>query len=324
MKKSIPCIITVFLPLTLLAVFLGCAFGSADLVQLLKGDKETALIIFYNLRLPRVLAALLCGVGLSVSGVLLQSITGNPLAAPNIIGVNSGAGFCCIVMLTFLPRASAFLPLGAFVGAFAATLLIVGIANKINAFRGTVILAGIAVTAVLNAGISLLSLLDTDVLSAYNAFSVGGLSGVRMSQLYLPALIIAACLAVSLVLSRRIHALCLGDALASALGVKVRALRMVCLICASASAAAVVSFAGLLGFVGLVVPHIARKLVGERTSVLLITSSFLGAILVIVADLCGRVLLAPTEIPVGVIMALIGAPFFFALLLKRRNSDAEM
>lgn len=321
MKKSIPLITAVLLPLLVLAAFLGCAFGSADIFSL---DSKTAAIILFELRLPRVLAALLAGVGLPVSGVLLQSVTGNPLAAPNIIGVNSGAGFCCIVMLTFMPSASAFLPFGAFVGAFATTLLIIGIANRINAFRGTVILAGIAVTAILNAGISLLSLLDTDVLSAYNAFSVGGLAGVRMAQLYIPAVIIAASLAVSLILSRRIHTLCLGDSLASSLGVRVRAVRIVCLVCASASAAAVVSFAGLLGFVGLVVPHISRKLTGERTSVLLVTSSFIGAILVTVADLCGRVLLAPTEIPVGIIMSLIGAPFFFVLLLKRRGGNAEM
>lgn len=319
MKKNIPFIIAVFLPLTLLTAFFGCAFGSADITAL---DANTASIILFDLRLPRVLAALLAGVGLSVSGVLLQSVTGNSLAAPNIIGVNSGAGFCCIVMLTFMPQAAAFLPLGAFVGAFAATLLIVGIANRIDAFRGTVILAGIAITAVLNAGISLLSLLDTDVLTAYNAFSVGGIAGIRMAQLYIPAGIIAVCFAAALILSRRIHLLCLGDSIAASLGVRVQPLRVACLVIASASAAAVVSFAGLLGFVGLVVPHISRKLSGERTSVLLVTSSFVGAILVILADLSGRVLLAPTEIPVGVIMALIGAPFFF-MLLFRRGKNAE-
>ena len=174
----------------------------------------------------------------------------------------------------------------------------------------------------LNAGISLLSLIDGDVLSAYNAFSVGGLAGIEMHELLIPAVIIVLSLTVSLILSRRIHMLCLGDSLADSLGVKVRALRTVCLICASASAAAVVSFAGLLGFVGLVVPHISRRLVGERTSLLLVTSSFVGAVLVILADLLGRVVLAPTEIPVGVIMALIGAPFFFILLLRRRSDNA--
>lgn len=319
MNKNAIRIVSFLLPLTALVAVIGMLMGSTNLFII---PRETARIIFFNLRLPRVLAAALAGVGLSVSGVLLQSVTGNALAAPNIIGVNSGAGFCCIVMLSFFPGAVVFLPLGAFIGAFLTTLLIVAISGKINAFRGTVILAGIAITAVLNAGISLLSLLDNDVLGAYNAFSVGGVAGVETKELLIPALIIIASLAISLILSRRIHMLCLGDALAASLGVRVRALRTVCLICASAAAAAVVSFAGLLGFVGLVVPHISRKIAGESTLSLLLTSSFIGAILVILADLFGRVILAPTEIPVGVIMALIGAPFFFMLLLQRRNGDA--
>ena len=176
----------------------------------------------------------------------------------------------------------------------------------------------------LNAGISFLSLLDTDVLASYNAFSVGGLAGVKMEQLVVPAVIIGLCLLVSLLLARQVHLLCLGDALALSLGVRIRALRLVCLVCASACAASVVSFAGLLGFVGLVVPHIARRLSGQTTGPLLVTSIFVGAILVLLADLLGRVLLAPTEIPVGIVMALIGAPFFFILLLRRRGIDAEM
>ena len=313
------------------AILAGVTLGSTRLSLaelwdglLWKDAAHTASIILYYLRLPRVFAALLAGVGLSVSGVLLQSVTGNELAAPNIIGVNSGAGFCCILLLTFLPQASATLPFAAALGAFGTTLLIVSVANRLNAFRGTVILCGIAFTSVLNAGISLLSLLDSDVLTAYNAFSVGGLSGVNFEQLWLPAIIIFTCLFLSLLLSRRIHLLCLGDMLAASLGVRVRALRLCCLLCASASAAAVVSFAGLLGFVGLVVPHIARRLAGQRTSHLLITSAFVGSILVILADLVGRVLLAPTEIPVGVVMALIGAPFFFILLLQRRDQGAAM
>lgn len=316
----------------LLAVFcLAVTVGSTALSLtefwnglLLQEGAESASVILYYLRLPRAFAALLAGVGLSVSGVLLQSVTANELAAPNIIGVNAGAGFCCILTLCFFPMAGTVLPFAAFAGAFGTTLVIVTVAARLGAFRGTVILCGIAFTALLNAGISLLSLIDSDVLTAYNAFSIGGLSGVRMEQLWLPAAIIAVCLAVSLALSGRIHLLCLGDALASSLGVRVRLLRIVCLICASASAAAVVSFAGLLGFVGLVVPHIARRLVGQRTSHVLTVSALLGAILVILADLVGRILLAPTEIPVGILMALLGAPFFLVLLLKRRDQSAAL
>lgn len=314
----------------LLAVFcLAVAVGSTSLSPtefwdglFLKEGAENISIILYYLRLPRAFAALLAGVGLSLSGVLLQSVTANKLAAPNIIGVNAGAGFCCILTLCFFPMAAAALPLAAFLGAFGTTLLIVSVAARLGGFRSTVILCGIAFTALLNAGISLLTLIDSDVLIAYNAFSIGGLGGVRIEQLWLPATIIAVCFCVSLILSGHIHLLCLGDALASSLGVRVRALRMICLICASASAAAAVSFAGLLGFVGLVVPHMARRLVGQRTIHVLTVSAFLGAILVLLADLVGRTLLAPTGIPVGILMAMLGAPFFLVLLLKRRGQNA--
>lgn len=311
------------------AVLLGTAFGSAklsaeDIWHGLFGVDSSISIIVRDLRLPRVLAALLAGVGLSVSGVLLQSVTGNPLAAPNIIGVNAGAGFSAILLLTFFSNAALLTPIFAFVGAFCTALIIVSVANRITASSSTVILAGIAVTTVLNAGISFLSLLDSDVLTSYNAFSIGGLRGVSMKQLCIPAVIIFSCLTAALIISRHIRLLTLGDKMAASLGVKVSVVRFMALLIASASAAAVVAFAGLLGFVGLVVPHMARKIVGTRTSVLLIASSLIGATLVILADLVGRILLAPTEIPVGIIMALIGAPFFFILLIKRRNNHAEM
>ena len=319
MKKSLPLTISVLLPVTVLILLFSCILGS---VKLWETDAETAKTILVSIRIPRVLAGALAGAGLSLSGVLLQSVTGNPLAAPNIIGVNSGAGFFCIIMLSFFPLHLTFLPFGAFIGAFISTLIIVGIAGRINGTRSTIILAGIALTAILNAGISLLSLLDSYVLSSYNAFSIGGLSGVKFRQLTVPFIIVTVCLTVSLLLSRRIHTMCLGDSIALALGVRVKLLRTVCLICASASAAAVVSFAGLLGFVGLIVPHIARRLSGERTSSLIVTSSLIGASLVCSADLLGRILLSPTEIPVGVIMALIGAPFFFVLLLRKEKNDA--
>lgn len=159
------------------------------------------------------------------------------------------------------------------------------------------------------------------MLVSYNYFSVGGFSSMDMHKLMLPALIIGCCLLVSLAFSGQIDLLCLGDSMAVSLGVRVKRLRLLCMVCASASAAAVVSFAGLLGFVGLVVPHIARRLAGNNTRWLLITSAFAGSILVLLADWLGRMLFAPSELPVGVMMALVGAPFFFVLLMKRRAAS---
>lgn len=279
-------------------------------------DKQS--VILHSVRLPRVLGAVLAGAGLSASGVLLQGITANPLAGPNIIGVNAGAGFAVIVQLWLFPTAVYLTPLAAFFGAFLTTLLIILVSSGISNSKSTVILAGIAVTALLNAGISFISLLDNDVLSTYNHFSIGGLSGVSVNRLPIPALLIILGIIAAMILNRRIDALCLGDKTASSLGINVRLLRTVCLIIASACAAAVVSYAGLLGFVGLIVPHISRKLCGNTIRKLLPVSVIIGGITVVLGDLLGRTLFAPSEIPVGIVMALIGAPFFFFLLIKKK------
>ncbi len=318
--------------LLVLFAALSFRFGSAELsfADFCRGiagapGYETQSAILRYIRLPRVLGAVLAGIGLSVSGVLLQSVTANPLAGPSVIGVNSGAGFLAILCLSFWPKALYALPFAAFLGAFGATMLILAMAGRIGSTRATVVLAGIALTALLNAGISFLSMMDSEILLAYHDFSAGGLAGIRLQSLAAPGVIILASLAVSLLASRRIQLLCLGDTMALSLGVRVKALRMVCLVCASAAASAVVSFAGLLGFVGLVVPHIARRIVGEKTKSLLLFSSFAGAILVLIADLLGRVLFAPSEVPAGIIMAAIGAPFFFSLLLKKGgNAHAKL
>lgn len=319
-------VMTVVVILLAVSSYLSLRYGSSemDFAVFWRGLTRTPgyekyTIILYTLRLPRLLAAVLAGAGLSVSGVLLQSVTGNDLASPNIIGVNSGAGFCVILFLYFFPNAVYATPVAAFAGAFLTTLLIAAAANRIGATKSNIILAGIAVTSVLNAGISFISLLDADVLTSYNYFSIGGIAGVQIEKLVLPAVLIAVSLAVSLAASREIQLLCLGDSLAVSLGVRVKMLRMLCLVCASLAAAAVVSFAGLLGFVGLVVPHIARKLFGFNTRWQLLAAALLGGILVTLGDLLGRVLFAPSELPVGIMMALIGAPFFFALLMGKRR-----
>ena len=208
-----------------------------------------------------------------------------------------------ILILSYFPAAVMGLPLAAFLGAFLTTLAIMAIANRVDSSKATVILAGIAVQAVLSAGISFFSLLDTDVLVSYNYFSVGGLSNSSIDLLWLPGTIIFLGLAVSLAFSGKIQLLCLGDSMALSLGVKVKQVRMLC-----------------LGFVGLMVPHISRKLAGTQTAPLLAVSAAVGSILVLTADLVGRTAFAPSEVPVGIVMSLIGAPFFFILLMRRRSA----
>ena len=311
-------VILIFLPLLAVTVLLGLCFGSVSLSRVLAGE-ETARLILWQLRLPRVAAGVLAGLGLSTAGVLLQTVTANDLAGPNIIGVNSGAGLAVIGLLTFAPGAGKLLPLAAFLGAFAAALLIAAVAGRMGASRSGIVLIGIAVTTVFNAAISFLSLLDEGVLAQYNNFTVGSLKGVRLEELLLPAVLIFAAFLGSLAIGHSLGTLCLGDAAAAALGVRVKALRLTALALAAACAAAVVSFAGLLGFVGLMVPHISRALVGPRPRKLLIASALVGGVLVVLADLLGRVLAAPSELPVGILLSLVGGPYFLILLVRRKR-----
>lgn len=309
----------------LAAMVAGFCFGSAsiplqELLEVLAGrGKPEYRLILMQLRLPRVLAGVLAGVGMSAAGVLLQSVTGNELASPNLIGINSGAGMAVILTLTFLPTAGKLIPVAAFVGAFGASLLILAVARWLSGSKTAIILIGIAMTTLLNAVISFFSLLDEDVLAQYNHFTIGSLKAVRLSELLLPAILIAIGFGTAMLLSGRLKIMCLGDSAAAALGIRVRRLRLIALACAAACAASVVSFAGLLGFVGLMVPHIARRMVGQRPERLLPAAGLIGAILVLLADLLGRVLAAPAELPVGILMALIGAPYFLWMLFRRKG-----
>jgi len=334
MKKTISggilygCLTAGILVTAVLSLFFGsAAFSPEELRGALLGRPgyETARFILFSLRFPRLLAAMIAGTGLAVSGVLLQNIMGNPLASPNTIGVNAGAGLTVVLALSLFPTALPLLPFAAFLGAFGTSLLILAVSRRAGGGKATVVLAGVACTTLFQAVISFFSTLDTDVLSLYTAFSIGSLQGVSLEKILLPGVLVLACLAAALLLSGRIAVLSLGDAIAASLGVRVLRMRTVCLLLASMSAAAVVSYAGLLGFVGLVVPHITRKLAGYEIRHQLGVSALLGALLVMLSDLAGRVLFSPSEISVGILMALIGAPFFFVLLLKRKEfPDADL
>ena len=310
-----------------LSAILGLSLGSTALSpgQVLSGlfrvdPQSVETMILWAVRLPRVAAGFLAGFGLAVSGLLLQAATNNPLAGPNIIGVNAGAGFAMVLCLFLAPMAYRLAPFAAFLGAFGCTLLIVSVSNRAGGSRVTVILTGVALTTLLSAGISLIKLLSPELAISYNHFSAGGVSGVQFPQLMLPGLLIFASFTAALLLSRRLDLLCLGDSMMQSLGFRPRVYRTASLLIASCCAAAAVSFAGLLGFVGLMVPHIIRKILpGAPLKRLLPACAILGGILVILADLAGRVLFAPSEVPAGIITALLGAPFFFILLLGRRD-----
>ncbi len=309
----------VLVALCLLSLRCGSVYiPLSDFFTALFGKTSTPYgVIIHSVRIPEMLAAVLAGTGLGISGHILQSITDNKMASPNLIGVSQGAGFGVIVLLYFFPSLYVLTPLFAFGGAFLSTLVIIALSRKIGLTTASVILVGLAFSSVLTAGISLISLLDSDVLVSYNGFSIGSLSNIPLKQLTIPFIMISVCFVLSAAMSKKCDMLLLGDEVASALGEKPSSIRVIFMLIASMCSGAVVSFAGLLGFVGLMSPHIARVFVKENSRTLLPASALTGSCLVLLSNLLSKVLFSPSNIPVGIVLSSFGALFFLGILLFR-------
>lgn len=284
------------------------------------GASAASRILWYA-RLPRILACVLSGAGLAVSGAVIQKVLANSLASPGIIGVNAGAGLavsaCCALGLY-----SAWAIAGAsFAGAMMATFLVVTVGRRSHASRTTVVLGGVAVTACLNAVTETIITMVPDAALASIDFRVGGFSSVNQGRL-IPAgiLIVAGILAVC-TLTNDLDVLSLGDDTARSLGLNVSAVRNGMLTLAALLAGASVSFAGILGFVGLIVPHISRKIIGSDSGKLIPFCAIAGAGFVSLCDLLARMLFAPFELSTGIILSFLGGPFFIWLLRRRKEDN---
>lgn len=292
-----------------------------EIAAALLGKQTVAVstrIVLYT-RLPRLCASLLAGAALAVSGAVIQIVLDNPLAAPNIIGVNAGAGLAVTAAGAFWPGCALFLPLSAFAGAMAAVGLLLLLSEATGASRLTTVLAGVSLSSLFGATIDTIVTLVPDALNSYSDFKIGGFSHVTMARLLPAAWGIAAAGAAVFALSQGLEILSLGAETARSLGLPVRQVRAAALLCAAALAGCAVSFAGLLGFVGLIVPHILRRFVGMHCQALLLGSAMGGALLVCVCDLIARTLFSPYELSVGIVLAFVGVPFFLYLLFRQRK-----
>ena len=281
------------------------------------GSGTTAFRIVRYVRLPRLCACLLAGGALAASGAIIQGVLSNALAAPSTIGVNAGAGLAVALCCAIAPTAVKVVPLAAMAGAFLGVMTVLMIARRTGASKITLVLAGVAVSSIFSAGIDAVVTFVPEALNGYSDFRIGGFSGVSMARI-LPALWPAILSFVaSLSLHNEMDVLLLGKEQAQSLGLPAERLRVTLLGLAAVLAGAAVSVGGLVGFVGLIVPHIMRTLVGEESGPLLVSSALGGAALLGGCDLLGRMLFAPYEIPVGIVMSLAGGPFFIWLLQRR-------
>ena len=330
MKKHIRAIvvIAVLLALSVLSVVFcvgigTIAFPPREVVRaIFVDDGSPARLIIWNLRFPRILTGGLVGICLALAGCVLQGVMRNNLASPSTIGVTGGASFVGYLTLVAFPAYSYLLPVGSIVGAFVTTMLIYALAYQKGVSPVRMILSGMAVSALFGAFNDIIKTLFAESLGNASGFLVGGLNGCgwKSFQMILPYAL--AGLLVCLFLPSKMNILMLGDETANALGLRTELFRFLLIAVSSLLSGAAIAAVGMLSFVGLIVPHIARLLVGSDYRYLFPASIFLGFSLIVICDTIGRVIMPPGEVPVSIIISFIGAPFFL-FLLRSRGKDGN-
>jgi len=328
--RRTPAILLGLAVLSLAVLVLSVGYGEyptapLDVIRTLLGlntNNADYAFVIYTLRLPRVIVAFLVGMALAIAGAILQGLTRNPLAAPEIVGVEAGAGLAAVSLIVLFPSIPVlFLPIAAFAGALIAALLVYTLAWENGSSPIRLILVGVGVGAVAAAFTSLMitfgNIYDVSQALVWLAGSVYGRTWEHIQAL-LPWLIVF--IPLALVSARELNTMNLGDDVARGLGSPVEWQRGLLLLITVALAGASVATAGTIGFVGLMSPHLARQLVGTPHEGLIPTAALIGGLIVALADFLGRSLFAPIELPCGVVTAAIGAPYFLYLLYRNRNA----
>lgn len=282
------------------------------------GSTDVNETIIFNIRLPRVLLALIIGANIAISGAILQAVTGNPLADPGLTGVTSGAAVAVLMIMLAFPEYSSFIPIAAFGGGILAATVVYSLAWKRRGLSPvSIILAGVAVNALCGGVVGYLSIMYSDRLPSAVQWMNGSLAAKGNSVLWMVLPYAVVGWIASIFAIRKMNIIKLGEQVATNLGENVNKIRIILSILAVFLAAISVAAIGMIGFVGLIVPHMARFLVGSNYKFLLPMSMALGALVLLIADTGGRTIFAPLEIPAGIVMAVIGGPYF--LYLMRRS-----
>jgi len=318
--------IAIFLLIGIAASIASVCMGSAvfnvqeSLKAIFVADDSAARLIIWNVRLPRIIGGGMVGICLSLAGCLLQGVMRNHLASPSTIGVTSGASFIAYLTLVVFPHLFYLLPIGAILGAFITTLGIYLLAFEKGVSPVKMILSGMAVAAVFGAFNDIIRSFFPDRIFNATGFLVGSLNGVAWKhiQLIFPYVVIG--IIICLFLPSKMNILMLGDEMSNSLGVRTEQFRFLLIIVSSLLSGAAISISGLINFVGLIVPHIARLIVGSDYKYLLPASITLGYSLVVLCDLIGRTILPIGEISVSIVISFIGAPFFLYLLRSKSTN----
>ena len=312
----------------LISLILGITLGSTsislfEIFNALTGNASPSANVILLVRLPRTLAAVVCGAALSVSGAVIQGVLANRLASPSIIGVTSGAGLAVTVCTALGIYSGWGISLFSFAGAFLSVMLVSLASKKWNASKGTVILIGVALNSLLGALSDTVITFFPEAAAMSRDFRMGDFSAITYDRLIPAAVLISIAFVITLTLSNDLNVLSLGEETAAGLGMNTSVSRTIFLLLAALTSGCAVSLAGLISFVGLIVPHTVRRLSGSQSPHLLALSALFGGGFVSLCDTVARVVFSPYEIPVGIIMGFIGAPFFVFILIKRKGGHSR-
>lgn len=298
------------------------AMGSVEytvqqVIEAFFNEEAEARLIIWNVRLPRILCGGIVGICLSLAGCILQGVMRNHLASPSTIGVTSGASFVGYMMLVVFPEYYHMLPVGAILGSFATTMMIYVLAYDRGVSPVKMILSGMAVSAVFSAFNDMIKIFFAERLADATSFMVGSLNGVSWDDfcLVLPYVLVG--VAICCFLPSKMNILMLGDEMANTLGLRTEQFRLFLIAVASLLAGTSIAVAGMVSFVGLIVPHIARLIVGSDYKYLFPASVLMGYSFVVICDTVGRVILPVGNLSVSVVLSFVGAPFFLYLLRKK-------
>lgn len=316
-------VIIVLFVLGFIAMLVSVCLGSMrfsiqeSLRAIFSDDDSAARLIIWNVRLPRILSGGLVGICLSLAGCILQGVMRNHLASPSTIGVTSGASFIGYLTLVAFPGYYHLLPLGSIVGGFFTTMGIYLLAYNKGISPVKMILSGMAISAVFGALNDIIRSFFPDNIANATGFLVGSLNGVAWKNfsMILPYALVG--IFLCFFLPSKMNILMLGDEMANSLGIRTESFRLFLIVVSSLLAGAAISAAGLINFVGLIVPHIARLLVGSDYKYLFPASIAMGFMMIIICDLIGRMILPVGEVSVSVVLSFVGAPFFLYLLRNR-------
>lgn len=313
--SAVTCIISFF------AIGIGSKYVSpGETIAILRGSNSDFTYIIENFRIPRVLIAILAGAGLAVSGTILQSVLRNPLASPDVIGITKGAGLAAVMVIVFLPNSPvAFLPISAFLGAALVAVVLMLFTRSSGAKSSTLALVGIALGAICQAATEFILIKFPVNANVMLLWLAGSLWGRGWDQLYgfLPWFIALLPFAIGMTL--KLDVLSFGDDISTSLGVRSNRTRYILLGIAVALAGLCVATVGSIGFVGMIAPHMAKRIIGPKHKYSLPVAALCGALLLVIADSIGRGIAPPIEIPVGILTAIIGVPYFIYLLRTERK-----